>query len=68
MLAVIGHGDGLVDEQHRDAVLDAVGTPKTRVVQEFVVNQKQWPAVLRADEDAQQFVIEHDSRANRSAG
>jgi hypothetical protein len=61
MLGVVGHSDRLVDEQHRDAVLDAVRAPKARVVEELVVDQQQWPAVLRAHEDAQQFFVKHDA-------
>jgi hypothetical protein len=71
MLGVVGHSDRLVDEQHRDAVLDAVRAPKARVVEELaravlfaqalIVDQQQWPAVLRAHEDAQQFFVKHDA-------
>ena len=59
MFGVIGDGDRLVDEQNRDAVLDAIRTPQPWVVQAFVVNQQERSAVLRTDQDAQQFVIEH---------
>ena len=59
MLGVVGHRDGLVDEQHRDAVLDAVRAAKPRVVEELVVDQQQGPAVLWADEDAQQLFVKH---------
>ena len=63
MLGIVGHRDRLVDQKHGDAVLDAVRAAQPRVVEEFLmagVDQKQWPAVLRADQDAQQFVVEHD--------
>ena len=57
MLGVVGHLDGLIDQQHGNAVLDAVGTPQSRVVEELIVDEKQWPAILRAHEDAQQFLV-----------
>jgi hypothetical protein len=60
MLGLVGHRDRFVDEQDRDAVLDAVRAAKPRVVEELVVNQQQRPAVLRADEDAQKFFVEHN--------
>jgi hypothetical protein len=62
MFRVVGDGDCLVDEQHGDAVLDPVCPPKTRVVQALVVDEKQRPAILRADEDAQELFVEHDRR------
>ena len=65
VLGIVGHGNGLVDEQHRDAVLDAVGTPQPGVVQKFVVNEQQRSAVFRTDQDAQQFFVEHDGGLRR---
>ena len=62
MLGVVGHRDCLVDEKHRDAVLDAVRAAKPGVVEALVVDQQQRPAVFRADEDAQQSFVEHDRR------
>ena len=71
MLGVVGHGDGFVDEQHRDAVLDAVGAAQPRVVEQLgctvlfaqalISDQQERPAVLRAYQDAQQFFVEHDA-------
>jgi hypothetical protein len=29
------------------------------------VNQQQWPAVLRTDQDAQEFLVEHGGQASR---
>ena len=40
MLGVVGDVDGLVDEQHRNAVLDAVGATQPGVVEELVVNKE----------------------------
>ena len=60
MLCVVGDIDRLVDEQHGDAVLDPVHPPKTWVVEALVVNEEQRPAILRADEDAQELFVEHD--------
>ena len=60
MLGIVGHGDGFVDEQHRNAVLDAIGATQPGVVEELVVNQEQRSAVLWADQDAQQFLVQHD--------
>jgi hypothetical protein len=70
MFGVIGHRDRLVDEEHRDAVLDAVRAPKPGVVeklaravlfaQALIGDHQERPAVLRADEDAQQFLVNHD--------
>lgn len=59
MFSVTGDGDRLVDQQHGNAVLDAVRAPKPRVVEELVVNQQKRAAVLRAYQDAQQLVVEH---------
>ena len=61
MLGIVGHRDSFVDEQHGDAVLDPVRATKPRVVEELVVNQQQRPAVLRTDQDAQQFLVEHSA-------
>lgn len=62
MFCVVGDGDRLVDEQHRNTVVDAIRAPKARVVQALVAHQKQRPAVLWADEDAQELFVEHDRR------
>lgn len=62
MLRVVGDSDRLVDEQHGDAVLNSIDAPKTRVVQALIVDEKQRPAILRADEDAQELFVEHDRR------
>ena len=59
MLGVVGHSDRLVDKQNRDAVLDPVRAAQPRVVEEIVANQQQRTTVLRADENAQQFFVEH---------
>jgi hypothetical protein len=59
VLGVIGHRDRLVNEQYRDAVLDAVCAAKPRVVQKLVVDQQQRPTIFRTDEDAQQFFVDH---------
>ena len=51
---------GLIDEQHRDGVLDAVGPAQPRVVEDrlgAVIDQQQWPAVGRAHQDVEQFAI-----------
>jgi hypothetical protein len=68
MLGIVGHRDRFVDEQHWDAVLDPVRATKPRVVEELVVNQQQRPAVLRADQDAQQFFVEHGRRSAERLG
>ena len=60
MLGVVGHHDCLVDEKHRDAVLDAVRAAKSGVVEALIVDQQQRPAVFRADEDAEELFVEHD--------
>lgn len=62
MFGVARHRHCLVDQKHRDAVLDAVRTAQPRVVEQLVVDQQQRPAIFRADEDAQQFFVEHDGR------
>jgi hypothetical protein len=59
MFGIIGHRDRLVDEKYGDAVLDAIRAPEPSVVEVLVVDQQQRPAVFRADEDAQQLVVEH---------
>ena len=59
MLGLVGHRDRLVDEQYRDAVLDAVCATKPRVVEELLIHHQQRPSVFRADEDAQQFFVKH---------
>lgn len=62
MLGVVGHGYGLVDEQHGDAILDAVDAAQPRVVKQFVIaDQQKWPAVLRTSQDAEQFLVKHES-------
>jgi hypothetical protein len=40
MLGVVGDVDGLVDEQHRNAVLDAVGATQPGVIEELVVDEE----------------------------
>jgi len=40
MLAVVGDVDGLVDEQHRNAVLDPVGASQPGVIEELVVDEE----------------------------
>ena len=50
--------DGLVDQQHRDAILDAVSLVQARVV-EHTVDQQQRTPVSRAHQDAQELVVEH---------
>lgn len=60
MLGIVGHDDRLVDEQDRYVVFDAISTSQPWVVQIFGVNQQKRPAVLRTDQDAQQFFVEHD--------
>ncbi len=58
MLGVIRHGEGLINQKHRDAVLDAVGPTQPRVVEQLVIaDQQQWPAVLGADQDVQQLFV-----------
>lgn len=62
MLGVIGHGDGLVDEKHRNAVLDAVGATQPGVVEQLVVaDRQQRSTVLGTHQDVQQFSVEHDA-------
>ena len=53
MLGIVGDAHRLVDQEHGNAVLDAIGAPKPRVVEELVVNQQERAAVLRAYQDAQ---------------
>jgi len=60
MLGVVGHDYGFIDEQHGNAVLDPIRSSEPGVVEEFVINQKQRSAVLWADQDAQQFFVEHN--------
>jgi hypothetical protein len=70
MLGIVGHGDGFIDEQHGNAVLDAIRPSQPGVVEELagavlfaqalIGDQKQRSAVLWADQDAQQFFVEHD--------
>nr|CAB08273.1 hypothetical protein MLC1351.20 [Mycobacterium leprae] len=51
---------GFVDQQHRNAVVDAIGTPQSRVVERLatcpiaLVNQHQGPPVSWAHQNAQQ--------------
>jgi hypothetical protein len=40
MFGVVGDIRRLVDQQHRDAVLDPVRAPKTRVVKALAVDEK----------------------------
>lgn len=58
MCGVVGDVDGLVDQQHGDPVIDAVRTAKPGVVEEFVADEQQGSAVLRADQDVEQFLVE----------
>ena len=60
MLGVVADRNRLVNQKHRDAVLDAVCAAKARVVEALVVDQQQRPAVFRADEDAEELFVEHD--------
>jgi len=53
---------GLIDQQHRDSVLDAVGPAQSGVV-EHAVNEKKWPAVSGTDQNAQQGGIHGRVRA-----
>lgn len=62
MFFIVGHCDGLVDQQDWNTVFDTVRPPQSWVVEKFVGHQKQWTAVFRADEDAQQFFVEHGWR------
>jgi hypothetical protein len=39
-MLLVGHVAGLVDEQHRDAVVDPVGAAQPRVVQQLVVDEQ----------------------------
>lgn len=59
MFGVVGHGDGFVDQQDRNAVLDAVCAPQSRVVQKLVAHQEKRAAVLRADQNGKKLVVEH---------
>jgi hypothetical protein len=59
VFGVVGHGDGFIDQQDRNTVLDAICTAEARVVQEFVVHQEKRSAVLGADQDGQQFFVQH---------
>ncbi len=65
MRGIVGHRDRFVDKQNGDAVLDPVRATKPRVIEELLmagVNQQQRPAVLRTDQDAQKFLVEHNGR------
>jgi len=65
------HGESLVDEQHRNAVVDAIGPAQARVVKEFagpvllaqtlVHDGQEWSVVLWTDQDAQQLLVDHDA-------
>lgn len=68
MLGVVADGDGLGDQEDGYAVLDAVRTPQTRVVEELAGSmavaralgghQQERPAVLRAHEQIAEALIE----------
>ena len=59
MFGVVSHRDRLVNEKHRNAVLDSIRAAQPRVVEVLVIDQQQGPAVLRADENAEQFFVDH---------
>lgn len=59
MFGLVGHRDGLVDQQNRHTVVDAIHTPQPRVVQALVVDQKERTTVLGTDEDAEELFVEH---------
>ena len=65
---VVGHVDGLVDQQNGDAVVDSVGPAQPGVVQ-YVVHVQQRPTVCRTDQNAQQLLVElrHDQRGGPTA-
>ena len=52
MLGVVGHRDRLVDEKHWDAVLDAIGAAKSRVVEVLVTDQQPPEPLRNAFQDA----------------
>lgn len=52
------HLDGLIGQQHRDAVIDAIGLVQSRVVQN-VVDVQQRPMVNRAHQDVEKLRIQH---------
>ena len=64
VFGVIRHGDGLVDQEHGDSILDAVAATQPRVVEQLIVaDQQEWPTVLGADQDVQQLFVEHGKRS-----
>ena len=63
VIACEGHAVLRVDQQHRDPVVDAVGAPQPRVVQQCLgLDVEQRAAISRADQDVQEGGIEHDQR------
>jgi hypothetical protein len=58
---LIGYIDRLVDQQHRDAVVDSVRTTQARVV-EHIADVQKWTPVGWADQNAQKFFVEHGDR------
>ena len=50
-------GNGLIDEQHRNAVVDAVLAPQSRVV-ELIVDQQERTPILGTDQDGEQRVVQ----------
>ena len=49
---------GLVDQQHRDTVLDTVSAPQPWVV-EHITDVQQRAAVGRANQDRKKLLVEH---------
>lgn len=65
MFGIVGDGDRLVDEQDRDAVVDAVTLPHSRVIQHLVAHQQERTAILWAHEYRPQLLVEHGVPASR---
>ncbi len=69
LVLVVVDGDGLVDQQHRDAVVDAVLAPQPRVVEQIVADEQQrsrgrpgrpgWTSSV---------VVEHHALSGRASG
>jgi hypothetical protein len=59
VLGLVGHRDGLVDQQDRHTILDAIRPSQSRVVQKLVSHQEKRAAVLRADEYREKLFVEH---------
>lgn len=49
---------GVIGQQNRNAVLDGIRLAQARVV-EAVIDQQERTAIGRADQDAEQFRVEH---------